>query len=72
MSAVATRERRPAECERPQRTEREASLFDDGLTLEDAILGVWEDLVVEGSARCPVCGGSLSPERCSGCGTELR
>ena len=71
MSAVATRER-PAGTERPQRDDQRAPLFDDGLTLEDRILGVWEELVVEGSARCPVCGGSISPEGCGDCGSELR
>jgi hypothetical protein len=70
VSAVATRER-PAETERPQRDDQRVPLFDDGLTLEDRILGVWEELVVEGSARCPVCGGSISPDGCGDCGSEL-
>ena len=30
-----------------------------------------EELVVEGSARCPVCGGSISPDICVGCGSHL-
>lgn len=70
MSALATREC-PAGTERPQRDPRRAPLFDDGVTLEDMVLGVWEDIVVAGSARCPVCGGSISPDRCEGCGSAL-
>jgi hypothetical protein len=72
VSAVATRERSRAEVDSAPRTGQDAPLFDDGLTLEDTVLGVWEDLVVGGSARCPVCGGSLTPDSCEGCGSELR
>ena len=71
MGAVATAERTQAEVERPQRGERSDALFDDGFTLEDRILGVWEELVTEGSAPCPVCGGSISPDGCGGCGSVL-
>ena len=71
MSALATRERDAGALERPQRG-TEPALFDDGVTLEDKILGAWEDLVVEGRAACPVCGGSMAPATgCSGCGSEL-
>jgi hypothetical protein len=71
MSAVATREREPVATERPQRGER-PRLFDDGVTLEDRILGTWEDLVVEGCAACPVCGGSIAAGAgCEDCGSEL-
>ncbi len=71
MSAVATRER-SAGIELPQRVEASPRLFDDGVTLEDTILGAWEDLVVEGRAACPVCGGSMSADSgCSSCGSEL-
>ena len=70
MSALATRE--PVAAERPQRAEASPRLFDDGLTLEDKILGAWEDLVVEGRAACPVCGGSMAAgSGCSDCGSEL-
>lgn len=67
MTAVATTQRRSL-CE-----ESDAySPFDDGVTLEDRILGVWEALVVEGRAACPVCGGSMAPATgCTGCGSEL-
>ena len=71
MSAVATRERERVAMERPQRDQR-PRLFDDGVTLEDRILGTWEDLVVEGSAACPVCGGSIAAgSGCEDCGSEL-
>ena len=63
----------------PPATERSAQrLFEppapeaDGVTLEDSILGVWEDLVVSGRAECPVCGGRMRPAGpCEGCGSEL-
>ena len=72
MSALATREQEAVATERPQRARLAPPLFDDGLTLEDRILGVWEDLVVEGRAACPVCGGSVAAgSPCSGCGSEL-
>ena len=51
------------------------ALFDDGVRLEDAILGLWEDVVVEGRAGCPVCGGSMAAgsghAACGECGAEL-
>ncbi len=71
MSAVATR-KQSAAIERPQRVEASPRLFDDGLTLEDKVLGAWEDLLVEGRAACLVCGGSMSADSgCSSCGSEL-
>jgi tRNA(Ile2) C34 agmatinyltransferase TiaS len=43
-----------------------------GLTLEDVILGAWEDLVAGGPAECPVCGGSMrSAGGCDACGSDL-
>jgi hypothetical protein len=58
--------------ERPQRAEASPRLFDDGLTLEDRVLGTWEDLIVEGRAACPVCGSSMAAgSPCEGCGSEL-
>ena len=72
MAAVATRERSAAE--RPQRDCGASRLFEPGsVTLEDSIVAVWESLVAEGRAECPVCGGSISAEGgCAGCGSELR
>jgi tRNA(Ile2) C34 agmatinyltransferase TiaS len=55
-------------------TERSAMrLFEPkGLTLEDVVLGAWEDLVAGGPAECPVCGGSMrSAGGCDSCGSDL-
>jgi hypothetical protein len=55
-------------------TERSAMrLFEsDGLTLEDLVLGAWEDLVAGGPAECPVCGGSMrTAGGCGSCGADL-
>jgi hypothetical protein len=50
-----------------------------GLTLDDAIVGVWEGLAARVVVACPLCGGVLRPHgspdavggRCGGCGTTL-
>jgi hypothetical protein len=43
-----------------------------GVTLEDAVLGAWEDLAAGRRGECPVCGCSMSMlEGCDGCGSEL-
>ena len=55
-------------------TERSAMrLFEPhGLTLEDIVLGAWEDLLAGGPAECPVCGGKMrSPAPCGDCGSDL-
>jgi len=54
-------------------TERSARLFEtQGLTLEDVVLGAWEDLVSGGPAECPVCGGSMrTAGGCTSCGADL-
>jgi hypothetical protein len=54
-------------------TERSARLFEPkGLTLEDMILGAWEDLVAGSPAECPVCGGNLrAASGCDSCGADL-
>ena len=72
MGALATRER--AIAERPQADPHASRLFEPrGATLEDSILAVWQELVAEGRADCPVCGGSISADGgCAGCGSELR
>ena len=72
MAALATRER--ALAERPQADRGASRLFEPGsVTLEDSILAVWEGLVGEGRAECPVCRGSISADGgCAGCGSELR
>jgi len=55
-------------------TERSAMrLFDPhGVTLEDVVLGAWEDLVAGGPAECPVCGGRMrTAGGCDSCGADL-
>jgi hypothetical protein len=55
-------------------TERSAArLFEPrGLTLEDTILGAWEDLLAGGPAECPVCGDTMRvASGCRGCGSDL-
>ena len=72
MAALATRQDGLAE--QPAGGLRAAStLFEPGgMTLEDSILGVWDDLVAEGNAACPVCGDSMSAAGgCEACGAEL-
>jgi hypothetical protein len=41
------------------------------LTLEDLVLGAWDDLTARGRAECPVCRGSLEPAGCTACGSQL-
>lgn len=74
MGAVAT----PARATRvndPLATERPAPRHEPrtgGVSLEDSILRTWEDLVVQGSAGCPVCGGRLrAGHGCDGCDADL-
>ncbi len=71
MSAVAagaaTAIRRPALAQEAQRLSESA-----GSTLEDTILGAWEDLATRGRARCPVCSGEvLTADGCEDCGSHL-
>jgi hypothetical protein len=76
VAALATRQ--DASAERPRAGEdsspgARSTLFEPGgPTLEDSILGVWEDLVAGGRAQCPVCGDSMSAAGgCEACGAEL-
>jgi hypothetical protein len=71
MAALATRE--DSVVEQPQRIRTPSQLFEpDGATLEDSILGVWGELVADGTADCPVCAGSMSAAAgCEACGSEL-
>ena len=70
MSAVATAEPVTATAQTVRSAGR---LFEpSGSTLEDRILGAWEDLAVSGRAECPVCDGELEPAgACRACGSEL-
>ena len=58
--------------QRPQLQPTAPRLFEPaGSTLEDLVLGAWEDLAVDGHAECPVCGGQMPPAGCSDCGSQL-
>jgi hypothetical protein len=71
VGAVATRDRVLAE--RPPVEAPAPRLFESGgVTLEDVVLDLWEDLRAEGRASCPVCGGSMArASGCEFCGAEL-
>jgi hypothetical protein len=57
---------------RPNQQGLAGRLFEaSGSTLEDAILGAWEDLGSNRRAACPVCHGELEPAGCTSCGSEL-
>jgi hypothetical protein len=53
----------------------------DGMTLEELIAGVWDEVVTEGRTACPLCGGELEGRasahsrptegRCHDCGTTI-
>jgi hypothetical protein len=69
---ASTMEPAPAAAE-PRRAESARS--DRGrpsrLTLEDVVLGAWEDLGARGLADCPVCRGPLELSGCRSCGSHL-
>ena len=73
MAVLATDIARDRGSAEPQTEGSAERLFEPGgLTLEDVVLGAWEDLVAEGRAECPVCGGAVSMrDGCSGCGSDL-
>lgn len=64
---------RPALADRPPARIPAAQLFEPGgVTLEDVVVALWDELVAEGRAECPVCGGSITPAAaCGSCGAEL-
>ena len=50
----------------------EAHLFEPSeVTLEEVILGAWEDLTAHGRAECPVCHGELEHGGCATCCSSL-
>jgi hypothetical protein len=71
VAATATHE--PALAEQPAAEGAAERLFEPGgTTLEDVVLGAWDELVVKGRAECPVCGDSMSAATgCDSCGSEL-
>jgi hypothetical protein len=73
MPPVATENAHAALVEESQTEAAKQRLFEPrGRTLEDVILGAWEDLAAGRRAECPVCGGSMSMlGGCDGCGSEL-
>ena len=42
-----------------------------GSSLEELILGAWEDLALQQRADCPVCGSELRAAGCTSCGSQL-
>jgi hypothetical protein len=73
MSAVAAPDHAPFITNPPAAERSESRLFEPGgVSLEDRILGTWEDLTGEGAAECPVCGGRITfANGCEDCGSEL-
>jgi hypothetical protein len=65
----------------PRRDAPPAAEGRGGRTLDELIVGVWEDLTAHHAVACPVCGGTMRPRygsgaapvggRCTGCGTTL-
>jgi hypothetical protein len=79
MAALATRERAAAPFgsgsaePRLSAEPRARRLFEpQEPTLEDSVLALWDVLVTDGRAECPVCGATISASAgCSECGSEL-
>jgi len=65
----------------PRRDAPPAAEGRGGRTLDELIVGEWEDLTAHHAAACPVCGQRMRPRygsgaapvggRCTGCGTTL-
>jgi hypothetical protein len=73
MTVVATDVERPAGSAAPRSDATRERLFEPGgQTLEDVVLGAWEELVADGRAECPACGGAMTMlSGCKECGAEL-
>ena len=76
MGAVATSARETFLAHPPTAERSAPRLFEPAgggeVSLEESILGVWEDLMTAARAECPVCGGRLHRDSgCESCGTEL-
>jgi hypothetical protein len=76
-SAIATRRRSPLVTDppaaaRPARRPLQPHQPDGGVSLEERLLAVWEDLTGHGHAGCPVCGGRINAGAgCDGCGSAI-
>ena len=73
MNPLATETPRNGGSAEPRTGGSAQKLFEPGgLTLEDVVLGAWEELVADGRADCPVCGGALSMlDGCAQCGSDM-
>jgi hypothetical protein len=87
LDAPAVRDRRGEgeECERrdgePRHDAPPAAEARGRRTLDELIVGVWEDLTAHHAAACPVCSEPMRPRygsgpapvggRCTGCGSTL-
>jgi hypothetical protein len=73
VSALATETRAPRPVRESAAGCSAARLFEpSGSTLEDLVLGAWEDLVAGAPAECPVCRGPLRVSSgCRDCGSKL-
>ena len=81
MSATAMLERPLSLFDHEEPPRVPADRGNDGSTLEDLVLGAWEDLSSQRLAACPVCLGDMIARhgagpatvggRCQGCGSEL-
>jgi hypothetical protein len=73
VSALATRSPQALVTDPPAAVRSAPRLFQPGeVSLEDVVLGVWEDLARDGRAGCPVCGGRIElGAGCEDCRSEL-
>jgi hypothetical protein len=82
--AVPVARRRGATSRPASGGERQAalvSLSNSGPTLDDLVVGVWEDLTAHRTVACPACGGAMAPRygsgyapvggRCGSCATTI-
>lgn len=63
------------------RADEQRLAADDGPTLDDLIVGVWEGLSSDRAVACPLCGEAMTPRygagpapvggRCRSCGTTI-
>jgi hypothetical protein len=61
----------PGEVAEDVRMSRRIHAEPPGSTLEDVVLGAWEDLAARGRAECPVCRGEIAQRGCASCASEL-